>query len=182
MHIVKCIQLQFVLVCFVYISLVCVCYVDRLLLLYLGYNINETLKQWNNLLSTHMPQNGYVSMGGGGMDASGAIIGVNELLLQSWCNNTIRLFPVYNFGNASFSTLRAVGAFLVSSSMINGVVQSPVDIYSEKGNICNVLSPWKNDIKICKVDNSDSSQCTDIGFQCDSNFICTFHTDSNTHC
>ena len=143
-----------------------------------GYDINKTLDEWNKLLNSNMPQNGYVNMGGGGMDASGALIAVNELLLQSWNNNTIRLFPVYNFGNATFNNLRAVGAFLVSAEMINGVIQSPVIIISEKGENCKILSPWMNNIKACKM---DGNQCkTQINITCDNQFVCVFATESLT--
>eukprot|EP01084_Bolivina_argentea_P005802 10949_1 len=143
-----------------------------------GYNISKILYEWNGLLKSHMPANGYVNMNGGGMDGSGAIIAVNELLLQSWNNKTMRFFPVYNFGNASFNNLRAVGAFLVSAEMVSSVIKSPIIVYSEKGNICMFMSPWKGNVKVCQI---SGNQCTiQVAVQCDNSYLCEFKTSSST--
>ena len=66
---------------------------------------------------------------------------INECLMQSY-SGAIRLFPNWP-KNAEFSTLRAAGAFLVSASQKNNVVQA-LTIESEKGQDLNLVNPWKN--------------------------------------
>ena len=66
---------------------------------------------------------------------------VNECLLQSY-SGAIRLFPNWpREKDASFRTLRAVGAFLVSASLRNGVVER-VEITSERGELLRLEMPW----------------------------------------
>ena len=66
---------------------------------------------------------------------------INECLMQSY-DGQIRLFPNWDkASDASFRTLRARGAFLVSASLRGGEVQ-PVEVYSERGGICSVRNPW----------------------------------------
>ena len=68
---------------------------------------------------------------------------INECLMQSY-NGTIHLFPNWDkTKDAEFSTLRAVGAFLVSSKLSGGIIQS-VDVLSEQGSDCKMKNPWKN--------------------------------------
>jgi len=78
----------------------------------------------------------------------GAIEAINSMLLQSH-DETIRVFPVWLKGkDASFTNLRAYGAFLVSSEYKNGHV-SYVDIKSEAGRLCTIENPWPD--KACEV-------------------------------
>jgi alpha-L-fucosidase 2 len=66
---------------------------------------------------------------------------VNEILLQSH-QGVLRFFPVWaREQHARFGNLRAVGAFLVSAELRNGVV-GRVKIQSEKGRVCTVQNPW----------------------------------------
>ena len=66
---------------------------------------------------------------------------INECLMQSY-TGIIRLFPNWpDHGDAAFTSLRAVGAFLVSSELKAGVIRSLV-IHSEKGGTCRIYSPW----------------------------------------
>ena len=59
---------------------------------------------------------------------------INECLMQSY-DGQIRLFPNWDkASDASFRTLRARGAFLVSASLRDGEVQ-PVEVYSERGGM-----------------------------------------------
>jgi hypothetical protein len=68
---------------------------------------------------------------------------INECLMQSY-DGTIRLYPNWDKSkDAEFSTLRAVGAFLVSSKLANGEVEH-VRILSEKGQPCRMKNPWGN--------------------------------------
>ena len=66
---------------------------------------------------------------------------IDEMLLQSH-EGILRLFPVWPAGrDASFRTLRAYGAFLVSATLSHGVVKD-VTILSEQGRPCMVQNPW----------------------------------------
>jgi alpha-L-fucosidase 2 len=72
--------------------------------------------------------------------AAGA--GIQEMLLQSH-RGRIEVFPAIPaaWREASFTTLRAEGAFLVSAERREGTVRE-VRIVAEKGGECRVLSPW----------------------------------------
>jgi hypothetical protein len=62
--------------------------------------------------------------------------------MQSY-NGTIRLFPNWPLERpAAFTTLRAVGAFLVSASCANSQIEL-VTIYSEAGSTLRIINPWK---------------------------------------
>ena len=66
---------------------------------------------------------------------------INECLMQSY-TGTIHLFPNWDMTkDATFTTLRAMGAFLVSAELTNGEVQY-VDILSEKGGECRIKNIW----------------------------------------
>ena len=72
---------------------------------------------------------------------------INECLMQSY-NGIIRLFPNWpEDKDAAFKTLRAVGGFLVSSSMKNGKVQQ-VEIYAENNKELNIYNPWGSEEKV----------------------------------
>ena len=82
-----------------------------------------------------------LTYGGGGIENVSGFLALNEMLLQSH-EGVIRFFPVWpKEQNARFGSLRAVGAFLVSAELKNGVV-SAVKIRSEKGRACTVQNPW----------------------------------------
>jgi hypothetical protein len=69
--------------------------------------------------------------------------GIHEMLMQSH-TGIIRLFPAIpaSWDNVSFNKMRAEGAFLVSSGIINKHVAS-VQILSEKGSTCKIKNPWE---------------------------------------
>ena len=71
-----------------------------------------------------------------------AAAAVQEMLLQSY-SGALRLFPAVpaTWRDASFETLRADGAFLVSAEREGGVVQR-VEIISEKGGPCRLEDPF----------------------------------------
>lgn len=83
--------------------------------------------------------------GGGGIEDSNAVPScLHEMLLQSY-EGVLRLFPVWPENrDARFGTLRAVGAFLVSSEYKEGRVQY-VLVESEKGRACTLQNPWGED-------------------------------------
>jgi hypothetical protein len=71
---------------------------------------------------------------------------IDECLLQSW-DGVIRLFPNWPPGVAAeFSTLRAVGAFLVSAATSGDGVQW-VEITSEAGGDLRLINPWTGDLE-----------------------------------
>lgn len=68
---------------------------------------------------------------------------LNEMALQSH-EGVIRIFPVWDRRmNCRFTTLRADGAFLVSSELKDGEI-SFVKIYSEKGRTAKIENPYKH--------------------------------------
>ena len=90
--------------------------------------------------------NGYIEAWGGGVETLAAVpFTVNEMLLQSF-EGLVRVFPNWTGADASFSTLRADGAFLVSASMNGGEVGT-VTILSEQGRPLTLENPWSG----CKV-------------------------------
>jgi hypothetical protein len=82
-----------------------------------------------------------LNYGGGGIENVAGFLAVNEMLLQSH-EGVIRFFPVWPKGQqARFGGLRAVGAFLVSAELRDGIIGG-VKIESEKGRRCTVQNPW----------------------------------------
>ena len=81
--------------------------------------------------------------GGGGIETLAAVpLTINEMLLQSY-EGIIRVFPNWNRKkDASFENLRAYGAFLVTSTLKEGLIQG-VTLVSEKGRVCKIENPWK---------------------------------------
>ena len=67
--------------------------------------------------------------------------GLQEMLLQS-NTGTVRVFPALpsDWKDVSFSSLRAVGAFLVSAEMKDGAV-TKVKVHSEKGGHLSIILP-----------------------------------------
>ncbi len=74
-----------------------------------------------------------------------AAAGVQEMLLQSH-RGRIEVFPAVpdSWRAVAFTTLRAQGAFLVSAERRDGVTDH-VEIQSEKGGSCRLLSPWNGE-------------------------------------
>jgi len=74
-------------------------------------------------------------------ETGGILAPIQEMLMQSW-EGVIRLFPAWPVRvDASFTTFRAEGAFLVSASLKGGVIKG-VSIFSEAGGPCSIVSPW----------------------------------------
>lgn len=83
----------------------------------------------------------YGTDGGGGLETCGATLALNEMLLQSH-EGALRFFPVWPVHrSASFETLRAKGAFLVSAEY-DGATQlvRGVNIVSEAGGNCTLFA------------------------------------------
>lgn len=65
---------------------------------------------------------------------------VNSMMLQS-VEGVLHLFPCWIESPASFTRLRAKGAFIVSAGY-DGKKVTSLKIKSEQGNICNLQNPW----------------------------------------
>jgi hypothetical protein len=92
------------------------------------------LHQWR-------PSNLTVFQGGGGIETSGSVEALNSMLLQHE-DGVLRIFPDWPLTmDASFTRLRAKGAFLVSSDQHQGQV-SYLDVTSEKGGRLVIHNPW----------------------------------------
>lgn len=107
-----------------------------------GYPSDEILARMKRRIEMDVYPNGWIVQGGGGIETFAAVpLTINEMLLQSY-EGVIRIFPNWNRRkDASFSRLRAYGAFLVTASLENGTVRE-VDIVSEKGRLCKLENPW----------------------------------------
>ena len=106
-----------------------------------GYDPNVILKNLRKRCDSGWP-NHWINQRGGGIETASAVpSSINEMLLQSH-EKVLRFFPVWpKDKDARFGTLRAVGAFLVSSALKDGRVRH-VTIVSEKGRDCTVQNPW----------------------------------------
>jgi alpha-L-fucosidase 2 len=107
----------------------------------IGYDPKTILTKMRTECDKHSFPNLLLFYGGGGIESCGGFLAINEMLLQSH-EGVLRFFPCWpRDQDARFGTLRAVGAFLVSAELKNGVVGG-VKIISEKGADCTVQNPW----------------------------------------
>ncbi len=91
---------------------------------------------------------GYI---GAYVEATGILMPLLEMMLQSW-DGAIRVFPAWPKNiDASFRTLRAEGAFLVSAVWRDGAVRS-LSIRSERGRPCRVANPWPGEAGVVAQD------------------------------
>jgi len=80
-------------------------------------------------------------------ESLGIIGPLQEMMLQSF-DGVMRVFPAWPSGtDASFATLRAVGAFLVSARFAGGQV-TELTITSERGRCCRVAKPWPGKVTV----------------------------------
>ena len=106
-----------------------------------GYDPNKILAELNNMYLHHALPNKLLNFGGGGIENVSPALAVTEMLMQSH-EGIIRIFPCWPKDlDARFGTLRAHGAFLVSSEIKGGIIAG-VTITSEKGGDCFVRNPW----------------------------------------
>lgn len=107
-----------------------------------GFPAKELLSHLKQRIRMGSHPNCFIYAGGGGIETLSAVPSViNEMMMQSY-EGIIRIFPNWDYDlNGSFEKLRAYGAFLVSSSIRKGAIQS-VTIKSEKGRPCKIENPW----------------------------------------
>jgi len=92
------------------------------------------LHQWR-------PSNLTVFQGGGGIETSGSVEALDSMLLQHE-DGVLRVFPDWPTAmDASFTRLRAKGAFLISSEQHADTV-SYIDVISEQSGPLVIQSPW----------------------------------------
>ena len=112
------------------------------------------MKKWQ--LPNNMTQAMSVATHGfrGAWSESLGTAGAVSSLLVTGDNGIINLFPgIPADRNASFTSLRVNGAFLVSAAKENGRVTG-VGIFSEKGGTCRIRNPWKGSVKITSSSRS----------------------------
>ena len=103
--------------------------------------LSDTYTRFASYLNSGLRANGTVAQSGGGIETVGSMETVDSMLLDSY-DGTLRLFADWPTSlNASFTNLRARGAFTVSSSIASGTVQNTT-ITSEKGGTATVQNPW----------------------------------------
>ena len=118
-----------------------------------GYPVEKYFEHFHTLINEYMRDNYILKSNRHGIESAGAIEGIHSLLLQSH-EGFINLFPVwFKDRDASFETLRAYGAFLVSSEFKDGSV-SYVDIVSEAGLECKVKNPWNSNVSVTDAEGN----------------------------
>jgi hypothetical protein len=122
-----------------------------------GYDPALILQQLKDRITASALPNGWITQTGGGTETLAAVpLTINEMLLQSY-EGVLRVFPCWDRSrDASFDHLRAYGAFLVSSRIKDGSVDS-VRLISEKGRPCNMENPWPGE-KVQLIRNGRPSQ------------------------
>lgn len=107
-----------------------------------GFPAADIIDHLKERIALSSNANGHITAEGGGVETLAAVpFAVNEMLLQSF-EGVVRVFPNWDRSrDASFETLRAEGAFLVSSSIKRGEVVS-VRVLSEKGRLLEIENPW----------------------------------------
>ncbi len=83
---------------------------------------------------------------------------INEMLLQSQ-GNVIRVFPAWDssMGDASFFSLRARGAFLVSAEMRDREIAYAI-IRSIRGNKCTFANPFGDKVRVRNLETGELTQ------------------------
>ena len=108
-----------------------------------GYDSSIVLKELHAYALRTYP-NGFQVQNPHGIENACTVANALDELLCMSVGNTIRLFQGWpRTEDASFTNIRAWGAFLVSSALKNGMVTS-VKINSEKGRNCTIQNPWPN--------------------------------------
>lgn len=107
-----------------------------------GFPAAEIMDHLKERIAMGSYPNCYIYAEGGGIETLSAVPStINEMMLQSY-EGVLRIFPNWDRRqNGSFFNLRAYGAFLVSSSIQGGEVQT-VTLHSEKGRTCVMENPW----------------------------------------
>ncbi|MBO9728643.1 MAG: hypothetical protein J7623_08405 [Chitinophaga sp.] len=107
-----------------------------------GYNADTIYNKLHAFIANTRP-NGFINNNVHGIENACVVANAIDEMLCMSVGNVIRLFPVLPTGiDASFSKLRANGAFLVSAKIKSGNI-SDVEFMSEKGRSLTFDNPWK---------------------------------------
>jgi hypothetical protein len=107
----------------------------------IGYDPATVIAQLTQQINQNMVGNLRIRDPHHGIEKSGATEAVNSMLLQS-NQGVLDLFPAWpRSRDASFTRLRAKGAFVVSARLSGGTV-SGVTVTSEAGGTLRVGNPW----------------------------------------
>jgi hypothetical protein len=108
----------------------------------IGWSADDLVNKFKAaILHQWRPSNLTVFQGGGGIETSGSVEALDSMLLQHE-DGVLRVFPDWPTAmDASFTRLRAKGAFLVSSEQHAGTV-SYIDVTSEQSGRLVIQSPW----------------------------------------
>jgi hypothetical protein len=136
-----------------------------------GYPAANLIDRLRGQITANQVANLRIQDGVHGLEKSGAIEAIDNLLLQSG-GGVMRVFPVWpGDRNASFVKLREKNAFLVSSARSANRV-SYVDITSEAGKQVQLQNPWPGlNISVTRVGGGS------VAFTVPNNVI-TFPTQS----
>ena len=114
-----------------------------------GVDARFILGNMTAVLKAAMAPSGMVNEG---QECSGATQAINDMMMSSY-GGAIRVFKVWPPGtDASFATLRAKGAFLLTGAIVADTVE-PILLLSEQGSVCTIESPWASGIKVTDVDS-----------------------------
>lgn len=121
----------------------------------LGIDPELILSKLREIIGQHAYGSTAFDFGGGGIENCSTIPAtINEMLLQSY-EGVVRLFPDWTrTKDASFKSLRADGAFLITASIKNGEINA--EIYSEKGETLVLENPYSD--RSCTVETKNGSQ------------------------
>ncbi|HXK19147.1 MAG TPA: hypothetical protein VNG33_15145 [Polyangiaceae bacterium] len=107
-----------------------------------GADPTVILTQLGNWIKGNTFPNLHIHEGGGGIENFNTVPStLSEMMLQSF-QGTLRIFPTWPSGSdAKFASLRAYGAFLVSSAIQKDAIPY-VRVVSERGGPFTIANPW----------------------------------------
>jgi hypothetical protein len=107
-----------------------------------GYDPEIILKELTNMVATVADANGFTKGNVHGVENCSIVPNAINEMLCTGHGHVLRVFPVWPKNkDARFLNIRTWDAFLVSSALKGGTVQS-VKIHSEMGRPCTLVNPW----------------------------------------
>lgn len=120
-----------------------------------GYDPDVIWEEMRQMILHRGIPNGFLKENPHGIEQLNTIPdAIQEMMLQSH-EGVIRIFPVWpaeSHPEAAFRGFRACGAFEVSASLKNGIVDM-VTVVSHKGHVCRLQNPWPEETaKVIRFD------------------------------
>ena len=107
-----------------------------------GYDPKIILAKLHEYVTRHCQPNGFAAHNPHGIENCSVVPNTINMMLCMGHGGVLRVFGVWpRDRDARFASLRARGAFLVSSELSDGQVQY-VAIRSERGRPCTLVNPW----------------------------------------